>query len=408
MGALKARAFRLSSGAWAHDAGVRFGGKLTPGRRTPTLIAATAAMLAGLAAAAWAILSSDPSGSSRMNSAPAASTQSADGADPATSLPTGGPPGPIPGYLLIADRGNNRMILVDGRKRILWSYPPPGHRPAMPFQSDDDAFFAPGWRSIITNEEYQQTIQQIAFPTGRLLWHYGHVGVAGSTPGYLNTPDDAYLLSDGTRTVADIQNCRVLFLSPSGKVIRQIGTTAACGHDPPSLLGGPNGDTPLPDGGTLVTEIHGSWVDRFDGHGRLRWSVHAPVGYPSDAQPLHGGRILLADYSSPGQVVIMSKQGRVVWRYGPTSGPGELDHPSLALALPNGLIAVNDDYNDRVVLIDRSRRRIVWQYGHTNSPGAGPGYLDIPDGMDFLPASVVARRPAMERALRAPPRARGG
>jgi hypothetical protein len=377
---------------------VRLAGKLGPGHRRPTPIIAGAVILAGLTALGWVIFSSEPSRSRTMDPASAVPAQSAGGGPQADRLPSGAPPGPIPGYLLIADRGNDRMILVDGRKRVLWTYPRPGREPAMPFQSDD-AFFAPGWRSIITNEEYQQTIQQISFPRGKLLWHYGQVGVAGSAPGYLNTPDDAYVLPDGTRTVADIQNCRVLFLSPSGGVIRQIGTTAACGHDPPSLLGGPNGDTPLARGGTLVTEIHGSWVDRFDRRGKLKWSVQAPVAYPSDAQLLHGRRILLADYSSPGQVVIMSTGGRVLWRYGPTSGPGELDHPSLALMLPDGLIAVNDDYNDRVVLIDRSRRRIVWQYGHTNSPGDAPGYLNIPDGMDFLPASVVARRPSIERAL---------
>ena len=81
----------------------------------------------------------------------------------------------------------------------------------------------------------------------------------------------------------------------------------------------------------------------------------------------------------------MTRHGKVLWRYGPAAGTGALDHPSLAIMLPNGLIAVNDDYNHRVILIDRSRGRIVWQYGHTNVPGAAPGYLNTPDGIDFLP-----------------------
>src|SRR4051794_7958677 len=75
---------------------------------------------------------------------------------PAAPLPR--PPGPIPGYLLIAARGNNRLLLVDGRKRILWRYPRPGSRPSMPFKFDDDAFFAPGLRRVISNQEEQQTI----------------------------------------------------------------------------------------------------------------------------------------------------------------------------------------------------------------------------------------------------------
>jgi hypothetical protein len=64
-----------------------------------------------------------------------------------------------------------------------------------------------------------------------------------------------------------------------------------------------------------------------------------------------------------------------------------LDHPSLAMALPNGDIAVNDDFRDRVVVIDPRTKRIVWQYGHTDVGGTAPGYLHIPDGMDFIPAA---------------------
>jgi hypothetical protein len=56
------------------------------------------------------------------------------------------------------------------------------------------------------------------------------------------------------------------------------------------------------------------------------------------------------------------------------------------MALPNGDIAVNDDYRDRVIVIDPRLGRIVWQYGHTDHPGTSPGYLNTPDGMDFVPA----------------------
>lgn len=80
-----------------------------------------------------------------------------------------------------------------------------------------------------------------------------------------------------------------------------------------------------------------------------------------------------------------SARGRVLWTYGPASGPGSLDHPSLAQALPNGMIAVTDDLHDRVVLIDRATKRIVWQYGHDGTPGSAPGYLNNPDGLQLVP-----------------------
>ena len=158
-----------------------------------------------------------------------------------------------------------------------------------------------------------------------------------------------------------------------------------CRHNPPHQFAAVNGDTPLPDGGVLVSEIEGNWIDEIGPEGRLRWAHKAPVGYPSDPQPLPGGRILLADYSNPGHILIIDRHGRVLWRYGPSSGYGRLDHPSLAMALPNGNIAVNDDYRDRVLVIDPRTNRIVWKYGATEHPGTTYGHLDIPDGMDFIP-----------------------
>ena len=55
------------------------------------------------------------------------------------------PPPPFVGRLLIADRGNDRLLLVDAHKKILWRYPSKT-RPAPPggFYFPDDAFFTHG------------------------------------------------------------------------------------------------------------------------------------------------------------------------------------------------------------------------------------------------------------------------
>jgi hypothetical protein len=306
------------------------------------------------------------------------------------------PRGILPGYLLIADRGNNRMLLVDARKHVLWRYPRPGRGVAMPFRFDDDTFFGPGFTRIISNQEDQNTIQVLSFPGGRLLWRYGHPNVRGSANGYLNTPDDAYLLANGLRSVADAYNCRVLFISAARRIVRQIGTSGHCVHAPPRSLGPVNGATPLHDGGVLISETVGSWVDDVGPHGRLRWSVRAPVSYPSDPQLL-GNRILLADYAHPGQAIVMTRSGRVVWRYGPRSGPGELNHPSLATRISRHLIAINDDFRNRVVVVDMRTRRIVWQFGHTDVAGRRRGFLNTPDGLDLLPFRNAWRLPALRR-----------
>jgi hypothetical protein len=285
---------------------------------------------------------------------------------------------------MIADRGNNRILVVNPAGHVLFRYPGPGDKPLF---FDDDTFLEPGGQYIIANEEDHQDVVQIRLSDSSLRVLFGHPGEPGSDMTHVNTPDDAYMLPDGTFTVADANNCRILFIR-AHRVVRSYGTAAACYHNPPRSFGAVNGDTPVPGGGVLVSEIAGSWIDEISPTGRLKWSVQAPVGYPSDPQPLPGGRVLLADYSSPGHVLILSRRGRVLWRYGPSSGYASLDHPSLAMALPNGDIAVNDDYRDRVVIIDPRTNRIVWRYGHTDHPGTAPGHLNTPDGMDFIPAAT--------------------
>jgi len=292
----------------------------------------------------------------------------------------------LPGYLMIADRGNNRILVVNARGEVVFRYPTAAEKAmGRRLVYDDDTFVQPGGKALISNEEDNHAIVQVTLADRSLQVLFGHPGEPGSNGTHLHTPDDAYMLPDGSITVADASNCRILLIK-SGAIVRQYGTTGVCRHDPPRYLEEVNGDTPMPNGSTMVSEIQGSWIDIIGPEGRLVSVVKAPVSFPSDPQPLPGGRILLADYATPGHVIIMSRRGRVLWRYGPAQGPGALNHPSLASTLPNGDVAVNDDYNDRVIVIDPRTNRIVWQYGHNGRPGTAPGYLNTPDGMDFVPA----------------------
>jgi hypothetical protein len=292
---------------------------------------------------------------------------------------------PLPGYLMIADRDNNRVIVVSPNHQVVWRFPAQGDlKRGQHFAGPDDAFLTPSGRQIVTNEEFSDTIAEIGLGRRpRILWSYGHADAPGSSPGYLAHPDDAYVLPDHLISIADIINCRVLFLNRSLHIVRSIGSAGRCSHHPPQSLASPNGDTPLPDGGVLVTEI-GGWIDRFDRHGHLVFSIRSPTDYPSDAQLLPDGNVLVAGFNTPGRIDILTPRGKVIWTYGPASGPGELDRPSLAVAFPNGTIAATDDWHHRVVLINRTTRKIVWQYGHFDRAGTGPGYLNKPDGLQLL------------------------
>ncbi len=312
-------------------------------------------------------------------------------------LQPGSNPSVLPGPVLIADRNNSRLLLVDPKGQILWQYPPPGTPTTSAFRAPDDAFFGPNGKEIIATEESNFTISTIALHrtpkgsqpvTGSVTWTYGNPGVPGSAANELDNPDDAMLLPNGDVLTADIKNCRILLIHHGAHAPAHIygETTPYCYHQPPARFGSPNGVFPMTNGNYLVTEINGDWVDEMTPSGAILWSTHPPgFSYPSDSNEVSPGVFVSVDYTKPGGLETFNQQGQVLWRYTPTSPSGVLDEPSLALPLPNGDFLVNDDYNHRVIVIDPHTNQIVWQYGHTGVPGSAPGYLDKPDGVDLAP-----------------------
>jgi outer membrane protein assembly factor BamB len=307
-------------------------------------------------------------------------------------LAPGSDPSVLPGDVLIADRSNNRLLVVDPQGRIVWRFPRPGNG-GLPVP--DDAFFSPDGREIVATEEDVSAVTVIDVTTRRIVYRYGEIGVPGSGPNRLSNPDDAMLLPDGSIVLADIKNCRLLLLRPpSHRPAQTLGSSArGCYHDPPHAWGSPNGAFPLQGGGALVTEINGDWVDALSATGHVFWSTHPPgVSYPSDSNEVRPGLYLTVGWQSPGVLETFDRTGRLHWRYRPRKGAAPLNHPSLALPLPNGDFLLNDDFNDRVIVIDPHTNRVVWQYGHTGVPGRAPGYLSRPDGVDLVPPAALMSR----------------
>jgi len=324
----------------------------------------------------------------------------------AAHLQPGSDPGVLPGPVLFADEGNDRLLIVDPQGRTLWSFPQPGDLPpGVQFKSPDDAFFTPDGKQIIVTEEDFSVVSLIDVATRKIVWRYGTPGVPGAGANHLSNPDDALVLPDGHVLTADIKNCRILLLTPNTQVppasqvpTRVYGTTTqSCHHDPPVYFGSPNGAFPMTNGHYLVTEINGDWVDEMDLAGTIYGSWHPPgVAYPSDSNEIAPGTYLTVDYSSPGLVETFDRTGRLLWRYAPT-GSAALNHPSLALPLPNGDVILNDDHNDRVIVIDPKTDTILWQYGVRGVPGSAPGYLNGVDGLDLAPphSDLIVHAPTM-------------
>ena len=321
---------------------------------------------------------------------------------PGPNLAPGSNPSVLPGDVLIADEGNNRIIVVNPAGTIVWQFPRPGDlAPGTTFLEPDDAFFTPNGKDILATEENDQVVSLVGLRSHRLLWRYGTPGVRGSGPNQLSNPDDAMMLPNGDALIADIMNCSLLIVRGGTHVpAERIGIQDTyCLHQPPLRFGSPNGAFPLTNGNYLVTEINGDWADEITLQGKVLWSTHPPgVAYPSDTNEVSPGRYLTVDYSNPGQIVEFNKQGKLLWRYGPASGPGKLTTPSLCEPIPtNGDVLCNDDGNDRVIVVDPRTDKIVWQYGHDGIAGSAPGYLSGPDGVDLAPpySLLVRHGPTM-------------
>jgi hypothetical protein len=311
----------------------------------------------------------------------------------APSLQAGSDPSVLPAGVLIADRNNNRLVVVSPQGQTTWVFPQPGDlAPGQTFLVPDDAFFSPDGKQIVATQEEDAVVSVIDVATHQIVYRYGMPGLPGAAANQVSNPDDAMMTPKGYIITADIKNCRLLAILNGEHVpYRMYGTTGSCTHDPPRRWGSPNGAFPMTNGHYIVTEINGDWVDELGLDGNVYRSIHPPgVSYPSDTNEVSPGVLVTVGYTNPGVLETFDTAGNLLWRYRSLPGDSLLNHPSLALPLPNGDFLVNDDYNHRVIVVDPRTNRIVWQYGVTGQPGSVAGHLNQPDGVDLVPPYSLA------------------
>lgn len=289
-----------------------------------------------------------------------------------------GSPKALARNILISDDGNNRVAVISPQGQLAWT---------MRVLQPTDAYLSPSKRAIIVTQQNAFALLKLGVASGKLDFLYGKAGQAGAAHDRLNYPRTGQQLVDGRLVVADMSNCRILFLRPpSLRPEKVLGRTGVCVHHPPSSFAYPDAAFPTAARGLVVTESRPGNVDLLSPTDRLIRSLRVPgLRVPYDANEFAAGKLIATSHSLPGAVEEFTSTGRMLWRYAPSAGAGELDRPTLATVLPNGDVLVCDSGNDRVVVIDPASNAIVWQYGQTGRPGSRPGQLDAPGNAILLP-----------------------
>jgi hypothetical protein len=91
-----------------------------------------------------------------------------------------------PGVFLSVDYADPGTIMeFDSRGHVLWRFSPGGREAlnhpslALPLPNGD----------VLANDDYNDRVIVVDPRINQIVWQYGHTGVAGTRPGYLNIPD---------------------------------------------------------------------------------------------------------------------------------------------------------------------------------------------------------------------------
>jgi hypothetical protein len=106
---------------------------------------------------------------------------------------------------------------------------------------------------------------------------------------------------------------------------------------------------------------------------------------PSSNPPLPGCRTP-ATGCPDNRVIIVDRDGEIVWQY----GPAELNTPVHAVFLsefprhPGAHVMITDQANERVIVVNLATKAVDWQYGTTAVAGMGADQLNNPNSAELL------------------------
>lgn len=222
---------------------------------------------------------------------------------------------------------DNRVFLVDQRGNIVWQYGMAGVGGAgfnqlnTPVQATllDHFQRRHGLLVLIADQANQRII--VVDRQKRLLWQYGTTGVAGNGPNQLNNPNSGELLDNGNVLIADESNNRAIEVSTDGTIVHSF--TAG------GTLNGVAFASRLANGDTLISDSNNNRIVEVDGQDNIVWQYATntmtgsnPNPLPTRAVELRNGDILISDQFNE-RVIEINRAKQIVFQQGQLNVPGK-------------------------------------------------------------------------------------
>jgi hypothetical protein len=243
-----------------------------------------------------------------------------------TGIPPSSPP--LPGC---SDAANgcpdNRVFIVGMAGNIVWQYGKAGvtgsgsNELNTPVQAAVLSGFPghPGFHVIIADQGNQRII--VVDVRKHIVWQYGTTGIAGNGKNQLNNPNSAEVLENGHILIADESNNRVIEITPAGSIVK----TFTIGGS----LNGAAFASRLPNGHTLISDAGNNRIVEVDSTDHIVWQYVTNTGANSNSNPqptrgirLRNGDTLISDQFN-NRVIEVTPGGRIVFQQGKTNVAGD-------------------------------------------------------------------------------------
>jgi hypothetical protein len=221
---------------------------------------------------------------------------------------------------------DNRVMLVNKGGSIVWQYGDAGVTGPGFNQLDTpvhSVIFLGFQRRIgphvmITDQGNQRVI--VVDRRHRIVWQYGTTGVGGNGPNQLNDPNSAELLQNGNILIADENNNRAIEVNTDFQIVKQF--TAG------GTLNGVAFASRLSSGNTLITDSNNNRVVEVDPNDAIVWQYATntepgsnPNPLPTRAVRLKNGNTLISDQFNQ-RVIEVTQAKQIVFQQGQLNNPG--------------------------------------------------------------------------------------